>query len=96
MPYVEPKTRKHLDNGFPPLSSGEVVYIITRLLLDYLEGKEKISYDDLNEITGILENTKLEFYRRLTSYYEDKKQADNGDVGYHDLLVQILERLRNE
>jgi hypothetical protein len=31
-------------------------------------------------MTGVIENVKTEFYRRVAVPYEDKKIADNGDV----------------
>jgi hypothetical protein len=31
-------------------------------------------------VTGVLENIKQEFYRRIASQYEDKKILENGDI----------------
>ena len=61
------------------LSSGHLNFIITKLCDDYLT-MGGISYNNLNEIIGILECVKLEFYRRRVSIYEDKKIEENGDV----------------
>lgn len=66
-------------------------YIITTLILKSYnkmfeeESKgvgEKLSfsYSDWNEIVGMLECCKLEFYRHLIGPYEDKKINENGDV----------------
>ncbi len=42
--------------------------------------KANLTYGDHNEIVGILECAKMEFYRRMTAPYEDKKIKENGDV----------------
>jgi hypothetical protein len=38
------------------------------------------SYPKIAMITGVLENIKQEFYRRVASNYEDKKILENGDI----------------
>jgi hypothetical protein len=38
------------------------------------------SYPKIAMITGVLENIKQEFYRRVASPYEDKKILENGDI----------------
>ena len=40
----------------------------------------KPNYAKLAIITGVLENIKQEFYRRVASPYEDLKAKQNGDV----------------
>ncbi len=40
----------------------------------------KASYSKLAVITGVLENVKQEFYRRVGEPYEDKKIRENGDI----------------
>jgi hypothetical protein len=39
-----------------------------------------VSYSKVAMITGVLENIKQEFYRRIASFYEDKKILENGDI----------------
>jgi pantothenate kinase type III len=39
-----------------------------------------ISYGKIAMITGVLENIKQEFYRRIATKYEDKKILENGDI----------------
>jgi hypothetical protein len=39
-----------------------------------------VSYGKIAIITGVLENIKQEFYRRIASSYEDKKILENGDI----------------
>lgn len=57
--------------------SGICNYIITRLLKDIIYPQ---SYHDYNEVIGILECVKQEFYRRAVAPYEDKKIEQNGDI----------------
>jgi hypothetical protein len=86
MPYVDPETRSALDAGTPPSSAGELNYVITRLVDDYLARQGGIRYARLNEVVGVLECAKLELYRRVAGPYEDGKLAESGDV-YHPLHV---------
>jgi hypothetical protein len=58
--------------------SGNLNYVITRLCSCLLQGKP--SYSKVAVITGVLENVKQEFYRRIASPYEDRKIEENGDV----------------
>jgi len=85
MPYIKMQDRKRLNSAIKILAklvnknqrAGELNYIITNLLL-LTEGKGK--YADFNELIGVLESAKLEFYRRRIAPYEDKKIKTNGDV----------------
>lgn len=84
MPYIEEETRKKLNPTIDSLSNeistlGELNYCITDLCLKFLY-KSPICYTSLNEIIGLLECVKFEFYRRMLTVYEDKKCAVNGDV----------------
>lgn len=76
MPYIDPDARKDL--CFPN-NSGELNYLITSLCDDYLNEQGK-NYKYINEIIGVLECAKLEFYRRIAAPYEIEKCALNGDV----------------
>ena len=80
MPYVKQEDRKLLDQGAKPNSAGELNYMITRLLDDYISRKGGVRYARLNEVVGVLECAKLEIYRRIAGPYEDEKIAENGDV----------------
>ena len=63
--------------------SGNINYVITRICSSLLVNKP--TYAKVAIITGVLENVKQEFYRRVASPYEDKKMLQNGDVkGYND------------
>jgi hypothetical protein len=57
--------------------AGVLNYCITRICSSC---SGDISYQKIAIITGVLENVKQEFYRRIASPYEDKKIIENGDV----------------
>ena len=65
---------------------GSINYIITALLTRfYFEraasvGLSEPNYFMNNEIVGILESAKLEWYRAVTGPYEEIKRTENGDV----------------
>lgn len=69
---------------------GSLNYLFTRVIQEYLRLKgfdkdkldspSKINYDMLNEVIGVLECCKQEFYRRMVVPYETKKIIENGDV----------------
>ena len=80
MPYVDEKARDRLDRGSEPENAGELNYAVTRLVDRYLTNKGKIRYAHLNEVIGVLECAKQEFYRRVVSPYEDRKILESGDV----------------
>jgi len=81
VPYIKDENGKRED---PSLETpGELNYIICKICLEYeehhmKEGKE--SYKLHNEIMGVLECAKLEWYRRKVAPYEDKKIEENGDI----------------
>jgi len=86
MPYIKHEQRVKLESliqsfkdkmYMDPLSAGELNYIITQISLAFLQN---VSYTELNEVVGILECVKQEFYRRVVAEYEDEKIQENGDV----------------
>ena len=87
MPYIHGVDREDIDGilaYLEPLTTGEVNYIITKVLLNWLQGTtDTPNYQDYNELVGILECAKLELYRRMVAPYEDFKCKENGDV-YRD------------
>jgi hypothetical protein len=84
MPYIKGQRRRSeiAFGDSPAKNAGELNYLITLLLLDYLKEKE-LSYQTLNDIVGALEGAKLEFVRRVVNPYEDQKIKENGDVYEH-------------
>lgn len=80
MPYISKDARLRIDNGGKPENAGELNYSITKLIDAYLIQKGKLQYQQINEVIGVLECSKLELYRRIVAQYEDKKISENGDV----------------
>lgn len=80
MPYERPQRRRELDEGRAPQQPGELNYLVTRLIDQYLRDKGALRYAHLNEVIGVLECAKLELYRRLAAPYEDRKIAEHGDA----------------
>lgn len=79
MPYIGEADRLHLDLGEHATSPGALNYLITRLVSRYVHDVG-LDYDAINDVIGVLECAKAEFYRRVAAPYEDKKREANGDV----------------
>ncbi len=60
--------------------AGTLNYSITKLIGETYGPVERLCYSDFNEIIGILECCKLEFYRKQCAPYEDIKLKENGTV----------------
>ena len=87
MPYVKDTVRRLMKNGQPPSSAGELNYAITKLCDNFvlyrsgtIRDMHELRYDNINEVIGVLECAKQEFYRRIAAPLENSKIADNGDV----------------
>lgn len=85
MPYIKQLDRVELDEGDMPQSAGELNYVISTFLDEYMLEHGK-SYTIMNEIVGALECAKLEMYRRIAVPYEDEKLDQNGEV-YHAIEI---------
>jgi len=83
MPYITQEDREEMVWRSPE-NAGELNYILTRIVLEYLtsnpETSYKANYQRYNDAMGALEGCKLELYRRAIAPYEDKKIQENGDV----------------
>lgn len=85
MPYIKLAGRNRFENLLHqvvqtmPSDAGELNYLISRIIDTYIQVKGK-DYQNLNEVIGVLECVKQEYYRRIAAPYEDIKQAANGDV----------------
>lgn len=91
MPYIKEEKREELDPCIDNLIRcldpekdliidnilGNINYTFSRIL-GGLMGTP--SYGKIAMITGVLENIKQEFYRRVAEPYEDKKILENGDI----------------
>ena len=56
---------------------GRINYCFTRIICGVMGD---VSYPKIAMITGVLENVKQEFYRRIGEFLEDKKILENGDI----------------
>lgn len=80
MPYIPKSLRACLDDGtIEPINPGDLNYKITSICLDYLDVLPP-SYRAMNEIIGVLECVKQEFYRRVVVPYKEQKILENGDI----------------
>ena len=86
MPYIESERRKFLASQTyqqlldisDQMAAGDLNFIISTLC--WVRFAKNQSYKTGNEIIGILESAKLEFYRRLLAEYEDQKIISQGDL----------------
>jgi hypothetical protein len=84
MPYIKNQDRENFDiSNLSPQKAGELNYIISEICSKYLKEKG-LGYTNCNEVVGVLECVKQEFYRRVTAPYEDIKIEENGDISYKD------------
>lgn len=85
MPYIKLAAKNRFENLLHqvvqtmPSDAGELNYLISRIVDTYIQVKSK-NYANLNEVIGVLECVKQEYYRRIISVYEDEKIKTNGDV----------------
>lgn len=83
MPYIVPNKRelfdKLLEEAGNISTAGELNYVITRIADIYLCNLG-LTYTNINEVIGVFECAKLEFYRRIASPYEELKMEENTDV----------------
>lgn len=94
MPYIKEKDRidldscinemikclgegKNLNDSDFLLTAGKINYCFSRIVAGIMGST---SYAKIAIITGVLENVKQEFYRRVASPYEDLKIVQNGDI----------------
>jgi len=88
VPYIPKEDRRHYENLLTSLANricantdsksrtGHLNYAISRLLALMPANR----YRDYNELMGVLECAKLEFYRTKVAPYENKKRRRHGDV----------------
>ena len=94
MPYIDEKNRKVLDGAINDLANivtkfgdlenedllsilGDLNYCMSRLIGKVMGNT---SYAKIAMITGVLENVKQEFYRRVAVPYEEEKIVTHGDI----------------
>lgn len=65
----------------PEQRTGVLNYIISRIVVGSIIEKEKsLTYQDINDIVGIFECAKMEFYERIVKKFEHVKRELNGDI----------------
>jgi len=92
MPYIKQEKRNELDTAIADLltalrglesddprnsMAGNLNYVFTKVLVGAYSAPR---YNDINEVVGILECCKMEYYRRVAAPYESQKAHDEGDV----------------
>jgi hypothetical protein len=90
MPYIKQEDRKKFDghiedivdalsdHGFAQATPGNVNYVISNIIWKLF--KQNRSYTHGNNLIGVLECVKQEYYRRQLAEYEDEKIKENGDI----------------
>jgi len=90
MPYIKESERKYLNKWLDSLTtvltdltnggrknSGAVTYVIYRILIDlYSRGNFEIKSNALK----VLSSVEHEYYRKVLSPYEEKKEKENGPI----------------
>ena len=96
MPYITEEERLELDDAIETMAKaikehktalvnphnfanflGRINYCFSRVLSIVMGD---VSYGKIAMATGVLENIKQEYYRRVASCYENKKILENGDI----------------
>ena len=85
MPYIKKENREKIDSLLVPIKDakitncGDLNYVITSIIHNYIENT-KLDYTNLNNVIGVLECAKQEYYFRIVRNYEDLKIMENGDI----------------
>lgn len=87
MPYITQHERVDLVGDEPdnPKNCGQLNFVITNLIHNYIENKG-LCYYTINEVIGVLSCSQMELYRTVASPYEDKKRSENGSVSDLDSI----------
>jgi hypothetical protein len=98
MPYIDPRVREEFEGALNPLllfveerglTTGELNYLVTRLILASLYGDgPRFGYADLSATVAAVRDAADEFKRRLMGPYEDAMISRNGD-----LYAQVLSKV---
>ncbi len=87
MPYITQERREALDPKIEAIQEtlsqkdrgeGDLNYTLSRIVAGAFEDEPR--YHTIARITGVLENVKQEFYRRVAAPYEDEAIKKNGDI----------------
>lgn len=92
MPYIKQEQRELVKSDIDRIANeiakmqfddpevnveGVVNYVISRLLETVYTTP---SYREINDVIGVLECAKMEYYRKNAAPYEDQKEQENGPV----------------
>ncbi len=103
MPYITEERRRMLDPHIEGLqkalhelngTEGDLNYSITRLVAYAFMNEPR--YHIIARVTGVLDNVKAEFYRRIGIPYENAAIEKNGDVPEFTRIEAIAEAKRRE
>ncbi len=103
MPYIAQDRRKQLDGEIEALqkqltalgdNEGDLNYVISRLIGSAFLNETR--YHTIARITGVFDNVKAEFYRRLGVPYENEAIEKNGDVPEFERIEAIIDGQRRE
>lgn len=90
MPYIYDAVRDDLEFRREPDNVGELTYVIQRSIAHYLLSKQAeqggLRYQNFADVMGALEGARSDFERRILAPYEERKQAENGDVWDDSIL----------
>jgi len=75
-PHANPYREKLTNQEFLSIC-GDLNYVFSRIISGTMGD---VSYPKIAIVTGVLENIKQEFYRRIGVSLEDKKIIENGDI----------------
>jgi len=78
MPYIEEDSKEGAE--ILPTNAGELSYNLAKTIIGYLNLKNPNTYQDFNDVIGVLESLKMEIYRVVVVPYEEMKRSKNGDV----------------
>lgn len=93
MPYIHKERRKalwnesNIDYDSTIKSKGELNFLITELLVRFLEEKG-LSYHTISDAINAAKDAAVELERRVLAPYEDRAKKKNGDV-YSSLLLLL-------
>ena len=79
MPYIKAERRDNIEEVMEYPESEDINFVMTTLLIDYVN-KKGMTYSTINEVLGVLECVKMEFFRRIAIPVENQQLNENGDV----------------
>lgn len=94
MPYLESKDRKRLLKTLEPKSKGELNYLITVLMVNYID-RVGLNYQNASDAMAAATDAAAEFKDKVLQPYENLKMIQNGGI-YTDITQRINNSTRAE